>query len=146
MCVLLWFIIRHIWSSSPFWHREPKILWISCDESKDCVFCYVNEAWFGLNLRRAAGCQWSQSCDWRVGNFSSTSWPLGRGEGLEVEFSDQRPMSSSVMPVEWCLHQTTQKDGFREWRHGDAGRIELPERAWQLCTPSAPLTLCTSSI
>lgn len=32
-------------------------------ESDKGIFCYVNEANFGKQLRMGAGCQWRQSCD-----------------------------------------------------------------------------------
>lgn len=42
---------------SCFWHREPKSLGISKTQTADeAVFCYVNEATFGLHLRMGAGC------------------------------------------------------------------------------------------
>ena len=78
---------KYIFGFCPcFWHRDPKIHGISCDESNKVVFCYIPEVilggpnFGGWLLREPT--KWLES--W---NFSSHSLKSGEGEGLEVELT-----------------------------------------------------------
>lgn len=51
-------------------------------------YLYVNEVTFGKPLWTGLVAR-TTNLDWRVGAFSPTPQPPGRGEGLEVEFRHQ---------------------------------------------------------
>lgn len=60
-----------------------------------------------------AGCWENRPCDENVGAFSPMPWSSGRKEGLEMEFSQKKPVLSSGMPVNEASTKT-QKEGI--WR------------------------------
>ena len=68
-CVILWFIIRNIWTSSRFWHSS-KNPWnfLSVESAKD-VFCYVNEVtiWMPLSYLRMGGLLQGEPTMWSEG-------------------------------------------------------------------------------
>lgn len=144
--MILWFYNRKTIVFIPFPGTE--CLGISCDEKQQGAFCYVMELTFGKYLRMATGCHGRQPSDKRVGTFSPTPWPPGRGEGLEVEFSHHQRFNKS------CLHNAasiqTQKE--RVWRAFglvNSRRCEesgAPGEAWKLCTLSPYFAVSISSI
>ena len=75
-----------IWSLSPLLAQTSiKILNFLSDKNNKSVFCYVNEVAFGKSLRMRAGCQWIQSCDYRVGTFNPIPLTFRERERLEIE-------------------------------------------------------------
>lgn len=47
-CDIVTYNKKYIFGLSPLsWHRAPKAIGISCDESDKSVFCYVNDVVFG---------------------------------------------------------------------------------------------------
>lgn len=68
----------HIWYLSSFQAQSFSNPWNFLSvESKEGVFCYVNEVTFGKQLSLRAGCQWSQLCDEKVGTFSPNCLTTG---------------------------------------------------------------------
>lgn len=75
-----------MWHSSSFWHRAPKPLKFPKRTEKSmcillCYFCYVTfgkQLWMGLVAR---------TINYKVS--ASNLQPLGRGQGLEIEFNFQ---------------------------------------------------------
>ena len=102
---------------------------------------------WGLVARKIG--QWLE-----VGSVSPTPWPLGRGEGLEVESMARGQWSNHL-----CLCNKAplkpQKDGLLRafglvnilWRFpGDSRRVVLSERIWTGHALSPDLALCISPI
>ena len=70
------------------WSLSVVQILVTNGETDQGVFCYVNWVTFRMpwnHLRMGAGCQGNELCDWRTGTFSTTLWPPGGGERLEVE-------------------------------------------------------------
>ena len=128
--------MKYIFDLHPHvWHRVPKTLGVSCAERDKGVFCCVNEVTFRPAPKNGG---WLP-----VGTFSPTSRPLGRGEGMEVEFYCQWPIIEASIK--------TQKDGVQRasglvdtWRSGENGA--LPEGLDAPSSTPFPLTLRYASL
>ena len=80
-----------------------------------------------------AGC-WGTNLEGRVGTFSSTLWPLGKGERLEVQWT----MISSTSPMQWSSIKTTEKGGSESFWVGERTEIRGEWCAWRGHKGSTP--------
>ena len=86
-------------------------------ENDKYVFCYVSEVTLESTVRMGTV---------MVGIFSPTSWPLGRGEGIEVEsISSGQCCNQSMyfMKPPWKPKKTGLGELSGRWTCGDAGRM-----------------------
>lgn len=115
----------------------PKTLRISCKESVQSVFGYVNEGTLGKHLRRVAGCQGTRTMSegWNIPFHLDF---LAKEGGWRL--NHQGPKISSRGAMSQRLHQVQRVSWFKNmWK---TGRVLCPESMGASCPLSTPCPVC----